>query len=535
MNCKIGTIDKKINSTKTSFTFQSTHTVVAKDPVSRENPKLLVTGTPLQKSNYMSFNGWYYWIDDIVENTNGTFWVTGHVDPLGTFKSDIKATSAYVNFGPVSMWNKLVADSRCVPEVEEDINTKSATWSDIFDYDKGCVVMSVLNYGDGSDLRVTQGGIHYIVGSYAAFTTCMAYYGADLMTTLTSSQYPWQQGVENIVAAYVGFGQGKDYIRSAVWVPFKLDTVKDGLSKYTGGIGPYRLYGTWYELSELGAGCIDGGSKNVVIPYPTICSTYWWLKSPQYSTVLSSTPGGVHDISTSDDINETVGFRTINANLYYSPTSGDCMIVIRDTDGDILDVATWNCSVDVMNRTEHPGISSAGIGIGNGLRLGATAVAAISTGASVIAGGANAAGAAAWDAGKLGQGKALGNFSQSMATEANIGTGISTVSSGVGGAFKAIGMTEGGRNISLAPSIANIYINKDNVTLQLICKTFVPTTIKKGTYESWCDEYGYPVYDYKTLSSNGYYECAGASCKTTAPQHLASTINSYLNSGIYIE
>lgn len=540
MNCVIGTINKKINSTKTSFTSSSTHNVVTKNTVSRERPTLLVTGEPLKKSNYMSFNGWYYWIDDIIAEGNNLFSVTGHVDPLATFKSDIKGTSAFVNFGPSSMWNKLVCDSRCVPEVEEDINTTSATWKDVFDYKKGCVVMSVINYGDGSDMSALEGGVHFIVGSFAAFTTCMSYYGSDLLTSLTNPSYPWQQGVENVIAGFVGMGQGKDYIRSAIWVPFKFDTVKAGLSQYTGGIGPYRIYGDWYETSLIGAGCTDAGSKNVVIPYPSVCSTYWWLKSPEYSTVMCSTPGGIHDISTSDDVNETAGFRTVNANLYYSVCSGDCMIVIRDTDGDILDVAQWNCSVDVMNRTESPALSAAQVAAPLGLKVGALAVsgmsAAVGYAGSTVAGVESSLVNAGYSKGNL---TAFSNFANSASSLSNIGkgmaNGVNEISSGISGQCKPPNMNGGCHGISLSSSISNIYINKDMVTLQIICKTFVPTTIKKGTYESWCDEYGYPVYDYKTLSSNGYYECAGASCKTTAPQHLASTINSYLNSGIYIE
>jgi hypothetical protein len=58
------------------------------------------------------------------------------------------------------------------------------------------------------------------------------------------------------------------------------------------------------------------------------------------------------------------------------------------------------------------------------------------------------------------------------------------------------------------------------------------------SYEAYCDEYGYPCNDYLLIGSvTGYVQCAGASCVGAAgmPAQALSMINSYLNSGLYIE
>ena len=59
-----------------------------------------------------------------------------------------------------------------------------------------------------------------------------------------------------------------------------------------------------------------------------------------------------------------------------------------------------------------------------------------------------------------------------------------------------------------------------------------------GTYTDYCDRYGYPCNRYLKLGDiTGYCQCAGASVQgaSGATQSNLSTINSYLNSGIYIE
>ena len=68
MQVKIGKMAKRTNSTKRSFT-GNMYNIVLKDSISMKNPKLLITGHPDTKCNYMSYQDAYYWIEDIVSNT----------------------------------------------------------------------------------------------------------------------------------------------------------------------------------------------------------------------------------------------------------------------------------------------------------------------------------------------------------------------------------------------------------------------------------------------------------------------------------
>ena len=60
----------------------------------------------------------------------------------------------------------------------------------------------------------------------------------------------------------------------------------------------------------------------------------------------------------------------------------------------------------------------------------------------------------------------------------------------------------------------------------------------KDYYINYCNQYGYPVNKYLTLGDiSGYCQCIGASVEgaTGASDASKSTINSYINTGIYIE
>ena len=58
------------------------------------------------------------------------------------------------------------------------------------------------------------------------------------------------------------------------------------------------------------------------------------------------------------------------------------------------------------------------------------------------------------------------------------------------------------------------------------------------SYTDYCNRYGYPCNKYLSLSNySGFVQCAGASVQnaTGASEAAKATINSYLNSGLYIE
>ena len=88
---------------------------------------------------------------------------------------------------------------------------------------------------------------------------------------------------------------------------------------------------------------------------------------------------------------------------------------------------------------------------------------------------------------------------------------------------------------TLGSSLSTIWFTGEFAKARLTRKVFVP--VDKAGYGNFCDMYGYPCNQYMNLSTiSGYVKCSGAIVEAQgASQASLSTLNSMLNSGIYIE
>lgn len=83
---------------------------------------------------------------------------------------------------------------------------------------------------------------------------------------------------------------------------------------------------------------------------------------------------------------------------------------------------------------------------------------------------------------------------------------------------------------------SSLFLTSTPAAMIIYATSYMPYTI--GTYTDYCNRYGYPCNRYLTLSSvSGFCQCAGASVNGAAgaTEGDLQTINSYLNSGFYIE
>lgn len=108
---------------------------------------------------------------------------------------------------------------------------------------------------------------------------------------------------------------------------------------------------------------------------------------------------------------------------------------------------------------------------------------------------------------------------------AGIATGnLAAAATGITTAFKAIDSTIGG--ISNAAGAG--------LTMNVICTTFCHDTTDAPADVS--PIMGTPAYEYKSLSSlTGYVQCSDATVSIAAAEDEIKAVNSYLNSGIYLE
>ena len=102
---------KRENSTK-QLTMSATHDCTFKNGCSMLNPTLLLELHDDQFPNYTAFKigNRYYHVTNINSVRNNIFEVTGKVDVLATYKTEIGATSAFVLYDTAA--NTEIIDSR---------------------------------------------------------------------------------------------------------------------------------------------------------------------------------------------------------------------------------------------------------------------------------------------------------------------------------------------------------------------------------------------------------------------------------------
>lgn len=133
-----GVFSKRRNSTKQPTTLSDTRTVVLKENTSQDNPTFLVTGNNFNY-NYCMWDGKYYFIDDIVSVRNNLMEVRCVMDVLATYKAEILATTAYVLYDSVS--NTEIPDNRLPIKTTKSVQTSTAACP--FVPDGGCYIVSI--------------------------------------------------------------------------------------------------------------------------------------------------------------------------------------------------------------------------------------------------------------------------------------------------------------------------------------------------------------------------------------------------------
>lgn len=518
MNATIGIMKKRINSTKQSFS-GSSHKVVLKDPVSRENPVLLVTGAPNTKSNYMSWNGWYYWIDDIVSETNNMYRVHAHVDPLATWKNDIKAAKGFCNFGPKSKYNKKILDSRLNPDILASTSYQDVTFSKFSN--TGSVILRVVDYPVGGVSG--SGGVQTICGSISSFNQLLQTYCTELDADLDDLSTSF----EKLVGKFAGLGNALDNIKSAFWVPIELSDISG--SSYGGNIGGYDIAGSWNWVAPW-SGYPITEEKTVTVSLSSKVQDFPWLIHPKYLQLEMTSPGGKVDLSSASYL--MLGTDSIDLDILYGMNiNGDGYLTVKDSDnGIIINHQEWNCAIDLMNYV-YKAKSAVVSGISLGAKIGATGIAGIAAAGAV----ATSVGSVVAEVGLARGSERMMNAGLDMMSGTKMNT--TAITSGIQGVAAALDISVANPLFGASESLNGYYIYSDSASTwcRIEKKSYMPRCIFSDTYEDFCDEYGWPVLNYTSPDDNGHYQFAGMNVEADAPMSALSTINSYCNSLIYIE
>ena len=222
--------------------------------------------------------------------------------------------------------------------------------------------------------------------------------------------------------------------------------------------------------------------------------------------------------------------------------SGDILIKCSEGSygsGTVLGMLSGKFQMDMMGfmGTGETAVSRLAGSFAAGAKIGA-GIASLAVGGAMAAGGASVS-RVAMSAGISGTpeiGTKEGNYAL-QTTQQVMGSGISAISS-------LQGSVNGGGAVGSMSGLLGLWSFENPGDAQLVIKVLVPNTLFTNTgYSLFCSQSGYPANTFINMSLlDGYYvECSGASFislknfSSTPTDSDISTINSFLNSGLYLE
>ena len=528
---KIGTISKRLNSTYSTFNGTSLSCKL-KDICGMQSPVFEVQGlTKGTFYNYASFEGRYYWVDEIAYETNNIQYVHCSIDPLATFKNAIKDSYALVVYGDIAHWSKLIDDVRLEPEMRYATQTiGNENMFGLNTTNNGCIAMTYtqttsLAWFDPSLTTIPDTGVHTALLSVNDMRNCIGdLTGFDPGAGLTGAGMIEMLQAFGRVIQSLGGGSLADYIQRIIWLPFSLSdlatatgaTLKTGLM--IGGVP--SLSCNYYEVNP---GSIWAHNGNFTIDWGTLTGGNDFMRNSRWLSLQVYTPGGFQDLPMyCAKYTNTLYYRTT-----FSVTDGSWnMRICADSNmTDTLTTFSGNISVDMLGT----------------VNLGNQFSGAIADAGASFVGGALAMGIGSIVGGMVsGAGMTTSTSLSSAAVEAESAGAATNISQNVSSCGIMGSLPKTNFNVRSATGqfsgAGSLFLTSTPASMIIYAQTYMPYTL--GTYTDYCDMYGYPCNRYLKIGDiTGYCQCAGASVQGASgatPSNL-STINSYLNSGIYIE
>lgn len=562
MRIDIGHINKRVNSTKQTFTRSFSNVqVTLKEPTSIITPTFLLKNTNSngykfsEKTNYIYVPDWgYYWIMDIIYETNDLIKFVCARDVLATGKDYISKVDAYVKYcsdAAIATHRGVLDDDRFGPELY-----LGSSYTNLYTTPTGSgesLMSSLLthNFSSGTIILSTmaQGG-----GMIRWFLDLTRF--VDVMKAM-ATEAAGSSSYDQFCAKFFG-SDWKSCVTSAYWVPFKLteyesiftntDNVLAGVIQVTAATAHYTMVPSYGKCNAI----------RRTLPFIDICNKprYEFLKGPKYTSVTFQYAGGTIDISNDalTDFSQVLIEET--ADLF----TGDLNIKIYATDangvkGPMLGQIQDSLGVDFSPALSYiPSSSDQALNMLTSMYKGA-----LSAGSKAFLGGAS-----------MTEPTLIGHTEETESSEVEDSPKMSNktlskaanLASGILGSFDSFEASPVGRQIGAKSNICSYFTDKldgTNATdlYRISCSTMVPsaffdeptgpqTPSDNILYTQFCDLYGWPCNKYVTLGNvrtGNYIQCVGANAGNVQTSDITwslttkelASLNSLLNSGIYYE
>ena len=526
----VGHIQKRVNSTgvQSYSPDVSADDALLKDPCDIKNPVFILKGSA-GNYNYAKWSSRYYWVDKVIPMPNGIIEVHCHLDPLGTYQSDIFATKSFCVYGSSNDWNKDVDDPRMQPEKIDRTNSQV---QDIFSFtmtpNNGTYIVTVLQSGAGKqgvctyaldkdELESCLVDIGDVIGAHEDSYTNIANQVNNELSAFSSPD-----DIANIIGAaqtvaikkqekllcsiwgdLSGVGSWRDNLLRIIYVPIPK-------SVFNGSAGNMYM-GTINCGQFLRIKASDVRTKNTAIGLAWCTkntANHRFLCYPRFQQFQVSCMGGAYQSIDPLRVKDKLSYGEIYCYSSIDICSGDWSCVINtesSLDSEKLASFSGHCGIDITGYVGKGGS-------GNILQTMNTIGGAF---ASAFTGGITD---------KLNAGS---NFA--AASDARY-TGISNSFLNNGSSAAATGTAGGG--------ISSMFLTGDLGKIDIAATAYYPVLLDATNgYVDFCHTHGYPCNKFITLGTvkNAFYQCSGASVSCNGTQSEIAYINSVCNSGIYIE
>ena len=487
----LGSFAKRRNSTKQPTTeLSDSRTIKLKENTSYDSPTFILTGNNLDY-NYAKWDNRYYFITDTRSIHNDLMEVDCVLDPLATYKAEIIASTQFVSYS--SSGTAWLADTRIPLLKDATVSSAASTMNFLFTAG-GFYVLSVIGENGCQLYCADSSKIEDLISDISQWQVDLK---ADVLSNLpVVSPSTTEECLKNLVSVMTDTGiLGNAYldapncIRSCIWVPFFVGDFVDGAFRNI-HLGAF----------DTGVSCPPcktspvTNSASVTIPW----QHNDWRRAVCEEVYLYLPLVGMVSIPSDEVVRES------QITVQWSATATDGCVAYRVMSGNQC-IGTYgaNCSVN------YP------IGISQQASAGQIVQSVMSgaqqTVSGAIQGAANGAAAGPW--GVVAGGAAGAAMNGIVAAYDIADVALTRHNSCIGG----IG---GGAGVGLS--------------LDLLC--FTVSHECSIAPASMAATMGLPTMKPMSLSGlSGYCQCANAHVECAAQANELDAIDSYLNSGFFIE
>lgn len=506
--------DKRLNSTaQPDIQYGTKLECVYKDNTSILSPALRLQLASRPTYNYFKIENRYYWITDIISLANNLWEITGSVDVLGTFKSHIQQTSAFVLYDSTA--NTQLPDPRLAIETDCDVftNTLAMPWS--FSSGVGTYLIATTGNNDEMDLTTltTAPGDRVGTGVYTIPRGQLKNLGFDISDWVSGFQVIWND-----------FSTTKNSINSTYFTPGP-DPVEN-ISNFFKGFALTVQNGTDYvtRFFRLFASNILGSGSAL----SNVKASYWLpfeipataLQTPNAYHPTHLALGNYTDIvqDLMEVVDPVITSLTLSVNIPWQYTdwrNASCTEIMLY----IPLIGCINIPADVVK-----GHNTLEIKLSLNLYSGALAVEVSCGGAPVGTYGSSCAMPILIGDSNIDTGSIINTLGAAV-TKNYVAAGTSAIMS-FNEMVSSVGGLGGGAGVGLSNQII------------CICRTH-------NTSQNPADligTIGTPTHQLKTLSGSGYCQCLNAqlNCGYIAAEPYPTQteierVNNFLNTGVYLE